>query len=103
MKRYPKVMIICGCGAGSSIMLKANVDSVLRKENLRADLEVGDMLSGSSLEGDILLIAPDVLRGMGDRVYNNFSEVIEIDNFMSEEEIKSKLIPKLKKVIGEED
>lgn len=97
MGKKVRILIVCGCGAGSSLMLRGNVSNVLAKYKLKADLEVADMLTAPSLKSDILLCAPDVLKGI--KKTDNFREIITINNFMSEKEIEDKLIPKIKELI----
>jgi len=86
-----RILVVCGCGAGTSLMLRGNVLSVLSKHKLRADVDIADMLSGPSLSADILLCASDVLKGMKSVV--NFKHVVTITNFMSTKEIEDKIVP----------
>lgn len=94
MKRRPKILIVCGCGAGSSLMLKTGVSNVLSRKGIKADLDVADMLTGASYEADILMVSPEVLRSMRDT--SKFRSIVTIDNFLSEEEIEEKLLPEIK-------
>lgn len=96
MNRRPRILIVCGCGAGSSLMLKTNVYNVLSSKGVKADLDVADMLTGTSHEADILMVSAEVLRSMRDT--SNFKSVVTIDNFLSEKEIEEKLLPELKKL-----
>lgn len=95
MKRRPKILIVCGCGAGSSLMLKTGVYNVLSKNGIKADLDVADMLAGASHEADILIASPEVLRSM--RGADKFKTIVTIDNFLDEKEIEAKLIPEIER------
>ncbi|NLA52674.1 MAG: PTS sugar transporter subunit IIB [Alcaligenaceae bacterium] len=95
MDRRLKILIVCGCGAGSSLMLKTSVYNVLSKNGIKADLEVADMLGGASHEADILIASPEVLRSM--RGVDKFKTIVPIDNFLDEQEIEKKLIPEIEK------
>ncbi|MGI6614455.1 MAG: PTS sugar transporter subunit IIB [Dethiobacteria bacterium] len=95
MKRRLKILIVCGCGAGSSLMLKTGVYNVLSKNGIKADLDVADMLAGASHEADILIASPEVLKSM--RGADKFKKIVPIDNFLDEGEIEEKLIPEIKR------
>lgn len=90
--RNVHILVVCGCGVGSSVMLKGVVEDVLAKHNIRAKMEVSDMLKAPSLTADVLICAPEIKRAMKN-VDKNFRKIVLIDNFLSNEEIESKLLP----------
>lgn len=48
-----KVAVCCTFGAGSSLMLKMNLDSVFAKMGLNVDIKVEDISSISGLKNDL--------------------------------------------------
>ncbi len=77
-------------------MLKGNISNVLTQQQIKVDMEVADMLTGSSYDADILVVSREVLKSM--RNTDKFMSIVTIDNFMSEEEIQEKLIPEIEKL-----
>ncbi len=52
MVKY-KIGVCCTFGAGSSLMLKMNLDSVFKKMNLDAEVEVYDISSITGMKNDL--------------------------------------------------
>ena len=86
-----KIVAVCGQGIGTSVLLKMNVEKVLRKLGITAQVTAADIqMALSSVEAaDILCTSAD-LAGEFTEVP---AQVVIIDNFTNLSEIESKLEP----------
>lgn len=86
-----KIVAVCGQGIGTSVLLKMNVEKVLRKLGVTAEVTAADIqMALSTVEAaDILCTSADLA--------SEFTEVpaqvVVIDNFTNLNEIESKLAP----------
>ena len=84
-----KIVAICGCGMGSSVMLKINVQKVLADLGVEATVENSDLATGkaAAADADLILIGRELIDAIDLTGYN----VIVLDNFINKNEIKEKL------------
>ena len=86
-----KILAVCGMGIGTSILLKMNTEKVLRAlgKDDSIDVEAADIgtARGAARDAEIVLISADLAEQLG----TVSAKVIVIDNFLSLEEITSKL------------
>ncbi|MDI2097924.1 PTS sugar transporter subunit IIB [Ruicaihuangia caeni] len=88
-----KILTVCGMGIGTSILLKMNTEKALKALGASADVEASDIGSarGAARTVDIVLISHDLAEQLGDVP----AKVIEIQNFLSVDEISQKLAPEV--------
>ena len=83
-----KILAVCGCGLGSSMVLKMTADEVLADHGIEADIEITDSSTAASVEADLIITSQEV--------YNVLEDVetpkIIIEDFMNKEEINEKLV-----------
>ncbi|MBR2809419.1 MAG: PTS sugar transporter subunit IIB [Erysipelotrichaceae bacterium] len=84
-----KIVAICGCGMGSSVMLKINVQKVLADLGVEATVENSDLATGkaAAADADLILIGRELVDAIDLTGYN----VIVLDNFINKNEIKERL------------
>ncbi len=92
----PRVMIVCGFGLGSSMVLKMTLDDVLKEEGLKADTFCSDSYVATGEDYDIAFISQE----WEELLSKNPQPLVVIHNFLSKDEIKGKL-DSLRKVIEE--
>lgn len=51
-----KILTVCGMGNGSSLILKINVDDILRSLDLKATVENVDVASFKSIPANMILV-----------------------------------------------
>lgn len=90
-----KIMTVCGFGIGSSLILKMTVDSVMEKNDIKASTEPHDVTSVSDEGVDLLLVSNELYPEVKDKVT---CPILIIDNFVDEEEVAGKLLPKIKEL-----
>ncbi|SKC84281.1 PTS sugar transporter subunit IIB [Maledivibacter halophilus] len=91
-----KVLVVCGFGVGSSMILKMKIDEILKSNGLIADVFTTDVGSAASTKCDIIFTSKELEKSIKDKVN---VPVIAIKNFINKKEIEEKGLEILKKVI----
>jgi PTS system ascorbate-specific IIB component len=86
------IVTICGCGMGSSLMLRINIEKLLKELSLKGTVEVADMIAGKGMSGDIMVTTSDILKALGD-TGKQFKRIVVLSNLVSKKELRSKLEP----------
>lgn len=85
MKRM-KVMIVCGFGLGSSMVLKMTLDDVLKEEGLDVETFCMDSYTASGQDFDLVFTSNELLY----LFEKNKQPKVVIQNFLSKDEIREK-------------
>jgi PTS system ascorbate-specific IIB component len=88
--RKLKVLCMCSCGLGSSIMLKTNLESLLKSKGIECNIEVSDTSGGKGLANsvDLILISSDLRAVLDDRCK---TPIIYMTNLVSKKELEEKV------------
>ncbi len=81
-----KVKTVCGFGVGSSILMKIQVDEILKDYNLNADVEACDLMTISAVDCDLIFTSThffEEISNMCDKV------IIPIDDVLNKDTVKS--------------
>ena len=89
-----RIVTICGCGMGSSLMLKLNVEKLMAELGIEGTVEVADMIAGKGMKADIMITTPDILKALGD-VSRQFNRVVVLSNLVSKRVLRQELGPVL--------
>ena len=85
MKRM-KVMIVCGFGLGSSMVLKMTLDDVLKEEGLDVETFCMDSYTARGQDYDLVFTYNELLY-----LFDNTKQPkVVIQNFLSKDEIREK-------------
>lgn len=87
MKRY-KIVTVCGCGLGSSLIAKMTIDQILAENGYDASIEVADGGSATGMKCDFYITTPQ----FAERLRPTGIPVIEVSNFVNRQEISDKLL-----------
>jgi len=90
MDRRIKVLAVCGFGVGTSLMLRMSIEGVLKKNNVDAEVENADIMTGSSISCDIILTSQELFSQLDGKVT---APIVVINNFLSNQEIEEKMMP----------
>jgi len=91
------IMLVCGFGVGTSLILKMTLDKVLRSEGLKANTFCADENTAKGQTYDIVFTSKE----MSKLFVGNEKPVIVIDNFLSQEEVRNKGLAIIQQFIGE--
>ncbi|MDO4604622.1 MAG: PTS sugar transporter subunit IIB [Helcococcus sp.] len=85
--KVKKIMAACGSGIGSSLMVRMNIEKVLRDLG-RDDIEVFHSTTSDAQPGsaDIFVVGRDL-----ETFVEKLDNVIALDNIVSKQELKDKL------------
>lgn len=96
MAKRIKVLAVCGFGVGTSLILRMNIETVLNKNGIDAEVINADVTTGASVDCDIIFTSKELYSVLESQVS---VPMIQIDNFMNNDEIEEKGIPAIREII----
>lgn len=78
---------VCGNGLGSSLILKINVDKILKEMGVKADVETADVGSAGSSSADLIVTTSQFKSNLE----SVKKDVIYVNNVMDKEDLKDQL------------
>lgn len=93
MDRRIKILAVCGFGVGTSLMLRMNIETVLKNNDVYAEVENADIMTGTSISCDIILTSQELYGQLEGKVS---APIVVINNFLSNAEIEEKMMPIIK-------
>jgi PTS system ascorbate-specific IIB component len=84
-----KIVTICGAGIGSSGILKVNVERVLKRLDILAEVTAADIstVAWAAEDAQIILTSAEFVEAIG----KTYADVIVIENFFDTDELTRKL------------
>jgi PTS system ascorbate-specific IIB component len=87
-----KILVVCGAGMGTSVLLKANLDRILSELDFEADVIAAPLAAAeASHDAQLILTTAEYASHFAETA----SEVVVIDNLFDLAEIKAKLVAAL--------
>lgn len=83
-----KILTVCGLGMGSSLILKMNVETVLRKLGYSASVEHMDVSSAASASADLVITHTEFVSGLSHLP----CPVVVVNNYIDQQEIEHALL-----------
>lgn len=96
MAKRIQVLAVCGFGVGTSLLLKMNIDDVLRKNGIAAEVTNADITTAASCPADIIFTSNELYNQLASKVA---VPLVKIDNFMDMNEIQEKGLAAIKKLL----
>lgn len=87
-----KIMVVCGNGLGTSLMMEMAVKEVIAKIGFDAEVEHEDLSSASSSKADIWVAATDIAGQLAEQGKENIVSLTNIFDKVAIEEQLKKLI-----------
>ena len=85
-----KIMVVCGNGLGTSLMMEMAVKEVIKKIGVEAEVEHEDLSSASSSKADIWVAATDVANQLADQDKSN---IVSLSNIFDKDAIETQIKP----------
>lgn len=82
-----KILCVCGLGQGTSLILRMNVEAVLREMGIQADVEHMDVSSAAGTSADYIITSNELAQSLG----GTDAKVVIVDNYFDQQEIKNAL------------
>ncbi|MGY4691554.1 PTS sugar transporter subunit IIB [Salibacterium sp. K-3] len=86
-----KILVVCGNGLGSSMMVEMNVNSLLKDMNVEADVSHTDLTTAKTEHADLFIGSEDILGTLDDGSRN----IALLNNLLDKEELRRALEEKL--------
>lgn len=83
-----KILTVCGLGMGSSLILKMNVEAVLKQHGIQASVEHLDVSSAASANADLVITNAELV----DNLQHLSCPVVIVNNYIDSKEIAQALI-----------
>jgi len=92
-----KIMVVCGFGLGSSMILRMTLDGVLKQADLKADTFCSDETTSRGESFDLVLTSEPLAH-----LFKGIKQpVIIISNFLSKQEVADKALTVIKQLMEE--
>ena len=84
-----KIVAVCGCGMGSSVILRMNAEKALAELKIPGKVEVADVTTGKGAAkgADLILVSKELLNLFKDAE----QPVVSLSSFVNKNEILEKL------------
>lgn len=92
--KNPRIMVVCGFGLGTSLVLKMTLDDVLKKNEIDAETFCSDADTAIGQSYDMVLTSKE----MSEIFEEEVKPVVYIQNFLSFDEVEAKTIPVIQKL-----
>ncbi|MFD2706133.1 PTS sugar transporter subunit IIB [Salibacterium lacus] len=86
-----KILVVCGNGLGSSMMVEMNVNSILKDMNVEADVSHTDLTTAKTERADLFIGSEDILGTIDDGSRN----IALLNNLLDKEELRRVLEERL--------
>ncbi|WP_297517945.1 PTS sugar transporter subunit IIB [uncultured Clostridium sp.] len=87
------IVSVCAFGIGSSLILKINLENVLKDLKIDAEVTTSDITSLSSITGDLIVTSEYLYEDVKD---NTNLKVMPVTNFIDKNALKNDLLLNLK-------
>ncbi|WP_202081666.1 PTS sugar transporter subunit IIB [Caldalkalibacillus salinus] len=82
-----KILAVCGLGQGTSLILRMNVENVVKELELEADVEHTDVSSASGMPADYIITSAE----LAESLTGHEGTVVIVNNYFDTNEIKAAL------------
>ncbi|GEK57469.1 PTS lactose transporter subunit IIB [Marinococcus halophilus] len=82
-----KILVVCGNGLGSSMMVEMNVNSILKEMNEEADVSHTDLTTAKTESADLYIGSADILGNLDDGTRN----IALLNNLLDKQELRDAL------------
>jgi PTS system ascorbate-specific IIB component len=84
-----KILAVCGAGIGTSVVLKANLDKVLNRLEIDAEVQAVSINEANSpdVAAQVIFTTPEIR----DHLTNQMAEIVEIENIFDLGELEFKV------------
>ncbi|MFZ4452603.1 PTS sugar transporter subunit IIB [Salibacterium aidingense] len=86
-----KIVVVCGNGLGSSMIVEMNVKNILQERNVEADVSHTDLTTAKTETADLFIGSEDILGNLDDGSRN----IALLNNLLDKEELRRVLEEKL--------
>ena len=97
MARFVEILTVCGCGFGTSLLLRMAVEDVLSEEGLEAKVAAWDTGTAKSQAVDMIVCSEDLVAHL-----DGFKgKIVSIKDIMNKKELRKKFLPVFHSLLSE--
>ncbi|WP_374020125.1 PTS sugar transporter subunit IIB [Paenibacillus thiaminolyticus] len=82
-----KILCVCGLGQGTSLILRMNVENVLKEMGVQADVEHTDVSTASGTAADYIVTSNELAQSL----QGHSAKIVIVNNYFDLNEIKETL------------
>ncbi|GJM74104.1 PTS ascorbate transporter subunit IIB [Paenibacillus macerans] len=82
-----KILCVCGLGQGTSLILRMNVESVLKEMGVQADVEHTDVSTASGMPADYIITSNELAQSL----QGHAAKIVIVNNYFDLKEIEQNL------------
>ena len=88
------IVTVCGMGMGSSLILKMNIDDILKKNGISAEVEACDLGSVTGRSVDLVVTTNELKSQLEGKGFN----IVYVNNVIDKKAIEEKVLEAVKKL-----
>jgi len=96
MAKRMKIVTVCGCGLGSSLLAKGMIEKLAREYGVQTSIEAADVGTAKGYEADLIAVQAHLAERLGDIPG---IPIIGVKSFVDPDELRSLLAPYFKAFI----
>jgi PTS system ascorbate-specific IIB component len=96
MAKRMKIVTVCGCGLGSSLLAKGTIEKIAREFGVQTTIEAADVGTAKGYESDLVAVQAHLLERLGDIPG---TPIIGVKSFVDEDELRNSLGPYFKEFL----
>ena len=93
--KKPKIMVVCGFGLGSSMVLKMTLDDVLKEEGIEAETFCADAMTATGENYDMVFTSNELKH----LFEGSPKPQVVINNFLSKDEVRGSGLEVIKQLL----
>lgn len=94
MAKRMKIVTVCGCGLGSSLLAKVSIEKIAREYGVKTTIDAADAGTVKGHRADIIVTTTQLAPRVG-KVKD--TPVLTVDSFMDKEQLRAVLAPYLER------
>lgn len=98
MARRMRIVTVCGCGLGSSLLAKGTIEKIAREFGVQTAIEAADVGTAKGYEADLIAVQAHLLERLGEIPG---VPIVGVKSFVDPDELKTLLGPHFAKFRGE--
>jgi PTS system ascorbate-specific IIB component len=90
MAKRMKIVTVCGCGLGSSLLAKGTIEKIAREFGIQTVIDAADVGTAKGYESDLVVVQDHLVSRLGEIPG---IPVVGVKSFVDEEELRALLGP----------
>jgi len=96
MAKRMKIVTVCGCGLGSSLLAKGMIEKIAREFGVQTVIDAADVGTAKGYEADLVVVQAHLMPRLGEIPG---TPVVGVKSFVDQEELTTLLGPYLKEFL----